>query len=417
MGVAMSTDESDEYCGFSQDNSTSPRWHTFLHNLGDDVKWAEDDNTAICLREPWRNHDRCIWHAKIKGKPADDLAAERTGDPELLDQAYLVDVEFDEEISFAGCYLRGANLTNTKFRSVNLTNSNLHSADLTNSDLGGSDLNNANLYSADLTNSYLVFVDLTKANLNRATLNEAIVREADLTKTNLHRATLIDANLREATLNDSDLYHANLNGVILGRIKGLQTVNVDNGTIFSHRSFSWSLGKFSSDQWTLRDSNSWNDHARDAHKLAGKCSEEGLISQARTLTIMNRHALRNEKFLDGELKAAITSWLNWQATGYGLSIRRVGRNMIVLFIMSTAIYLFCGIQTTEEAATLSNLLSAPYSTDSVVNALYFSVITFTTAPPETVSVGISQWVAMAETFLGTLLIVLLGYVLGNRERI
>lgn len=91
--------------------------------------------------------------------------------------------------------------------------------------------------------------------------------------------------------------------------------------------------------------------------------------------------------------------------------------MLYLFLISTLTYVLYGIQTAKEATPISDLVSKPFLTESVVNAFHFSVITFTTSPPWTVSVGVSRAVAMVETFLGTLLIVLLGYVLGNREQI
>jgi len=91
--------------------------------------------------------------------------------------------------------------------------------------------------------------------------------------------------------------------------------------------------------------------------------------------------------------------------------------MLILYLIATAIYLLFGIQSPEQAVSLDVLLSRPFLNSNIVDTLYFSIVTFTTSPPESVSVGMSQWVAMIETFAGTLLIVLLGYVLGNREQV
>jgi hypothetical protein len=87
--------------------------------------------------------------------------------------------------------------------------------------------------------------------------------------------------------------------------------------------------------------------------------------------------------------------------------------MLLLFVVSTYVYLDYGINETLQPASAVGVESriSPY----IVEILYFSVVTFTTSPPTAVTVEISQWIAMAETFLGTLLIVLLGYVLGTRE--
>lgn len=56
----------------------------------------------------------------------------------------------------------------------------------------------------------------------------------------------------------------------------------------------------------------------------------------------------------------------------------------------------------------------------ITNSLYYSIVTFTAAPPPPSPPpgGLySKVTAMVETFGGTLLIVVLGYVLGNREQV
>ena len=50
-------------------------------------------------------------------------------------------------------------------------------------------------------------------------------------------------------------------------------------------------------------------------------------------------------------------------------------------------------------------------------SLYYSIVTFTTAPPETPPNYITSIVAGIETFAGTAAIIFLGYVLGARERV
>lgn len=56
-------------------------------------------------------------------------------------------------------------------------------------------------------------------------------------------------------------------------------------------------------------------------------------------------------------------------------------------------------------------------------ALYYSVVTFVTSPPhppptaEGLPTGVIRTVVLLETYLGTALIILLGYVLSNRDRL
>jgi hypothetical protein len=50
-------------------------------------------------------------------------------------------------------------------------------------------------------------------------------------------------------------------------------------------------------------------------------------------------------------------------------------------------------------------------------SLYYSIVTFTTAPPEPPLNYATSVIAGIETFAGTAAIIFLGYVLGSRERI
>lgn len=251
-----------------------------------------------------------------------------------------------------------------------------------------------------------------------ADLQGANLQKADLSETDLSNVNLSGADLREADLSETDLRAVALTGVILGDTT-LCEVQLDHRTQSTPQSLRWPLKSiFGRRLIKLHvSSDAWNKHARDAHSLATICSEEGLIRQARTFTIWERHARRYEALFDRNILAWFGSWLNWQATGYGISVARVSRNMLTLLLVSTLIYLLYGIQSPGEAIPLSDLVSRPFLSESVVNAVYFSVITFTTSPPGPVWGGVSQAMATIETFLGTLLIVLLGYVLGHREQI
>lgn len=377
----MSTDESerpDDVCGFTlQPEDIGEEIGSLIH-IDDVTDWYERRGIFSCIREPWQDHDYCIWHAEIKDKPADVLATARTDEPRHLDGAFLFVADLWDRISFADCRLWGADFTGTTLRDADLAGANLWRADLADADLRDADLSGATLRDADLASVFLRSADLPDADLRNTILAGVVLGNADLSTVQLnHRTRFTPQSLRM-------------------RLK----------SIFGPR-----LGKIGF------DSDAWSRHAIDTHRLTTTCSEQGLTTQARRLTIWDRQARRNVALSSGNLLSAFGSWLNWQATGYGVSIRRVSRNMIFLFLASTLTYLLYGIQTAEEAIPIFDLVSRPFLTESVVNAVYFSVVTFTTSPPWTVSVGVSQWVAMVETFLGTLLVVLLGYVLGNREQV
>lgn len=54
--------------------------------------------------------------------------------------------------------------------------------------------------------------------------------------------------------------------------------------------------------------------------------------------------------------------------------------------------------------------------DTLIDNISYSVLAFTVAPPRVPSEAGAQLIMMIETFFGTLFIVLMGYILGNREQ-
>jgi len=85
-------------------------------------------------------------------------------------------------------------------------------------------------------------------------------------------------------------------------------------------------------------------------------------------------------------------------TGYGVQVRSLVFWMLVLFLFSTAVYVGSGVR------------------DTLMGNISYSVLAFTVAPPGVPEGVGTQVVMMVETFFGTLSIMLLGYILGNRER-
>lgn len=85
-------------------------------------------------------------------------------------------------------------------------------------------------------------------------------------------------------------------------------------------------------------------------------------------------------------------------TGYGIQVLNLGIWMLLLFLVSTAAYVYVGVE------------------DTLVGNVSYSVLAFTVAPSEVDYVIITRLMMMVETFFGTLSIVLLGYILSNRER-
>jgi len=180
--------------------------------------------TATCWRDTWRDHDRCIWHADVAEKPAEELVEARRdgwdeGSPlagsevdewENLDGAVLNAVELIDDIDFSRCSFLGADLRDVDLFLARLQDADLVGAKLNDADLGRVKLNDADLSTAELHDANLLGAKLHDVNFPRAKLHDA-----DLSAAELHDANLVDAELEEATLFRAKLHDTDLGGAKL----------------------------------------------------------------------------------------------------------------------------------------------------------------------------------------------------------
>lgn len=298
--------------------------------------------------------------------------------------AYLEEADLKEtdlkETDFSGANLRETNLTDASLESATLRAANLIEANLT----------NASIWNADLTDASLVGANLPHANFENANLTETTFGGANLTETTFRGANLTEASLLLANLTDADLTQANLRGAILSganlRRANLKSINVSQTT---------KCGRQTRAEENADSPSDWDEIAQAYHDLKLRFGEDhGLVGKARELYLLERQARGKEAEANGDRWNYYGSLASNYLTGYGVNYRRIVAVMLVVFAIPTFWYWLADID---------------------VNVLYFSIVTFTTAPPITPNGFITQVVAGIQTFLGTLLIVLLGYVLGNRE--
>lgn len=349
----MSTDESDNYCGYRQEKSSIERFDREWDRevFVDTAQWDEDDNTVVCLRDPWTDHDRCIWHAETKDKSADDLIAIRANGPERLGGAYLANVVLGDRFPFAGCWLHGANLSGA--------------------DLTGADLSEAYLLGADLSEAYLPRADLSYTDLRDANFSDADLRETDLEDISVNGATTC-RQLYEG-YGDHDF-----------------TANLPISMRF------WLRRLYRSSSFDPAD---WDSTARAYHALKTVFDDHGLVGKSRNMYIQERRARSLEAKAAGGWFARKYwgSLLSRIFTGYGVQVRNLMFWMLTLFLVSTAVYVSVGVR------------------DSLMENITYSVLAFTVAPPPPIPSGIgTQFIMMTETFLGTLSIVVFGAMLGKR---
>ena len=261
-----------------------------------------------------------------------------------------------------------ADLSGTNLSDANLEGATLDHADLTGADLSGANLTGANLFKADLSDAIL----------RNADLSESYLRNADLSRTDLRNADLSNAHLAEVTLNNATVSRSTILGDPSERIAQV-------------------FGKTD----TVSKTERYDTIARTNRELRAMYSTNGLISQARTSRIRERRARRREAKAEQGWRgtvASVGSWLSRVFTGYGVRLTPVVGWMLVLYLSSAFVYSHWGGMAWDRS-------------------LYYSVVTFTTAPPDTPPLGLPSVVAGIETFAGTAAIVFLGYILGSREQV
>jgi uncharacterized protein YjbI with pentapeptide repeats len=349
------------------------------HEVGDDP-----DHQSCCWRDALDDTDRCAWHADP------DETDEKTIDA-LRDAR--VDADVREQTSPYGELLDGAILKGIELEDeLLLDRVALRDADLSDADLGGADLSDADLLRADLSDAHVGFADLSDAgleeiNLTDADLSDASLGDADLSDADLFRADLSDAflfhtdlsntDLRGVTVTDTDFREAEMENVAVSGATSVDTLREENDF----------------------DSADWDATARAYHNLKTAFSDHGLVGKARDMHVHERDARRSEvEASEGQRNTRyLGSLASRYFTGYGVRPATLALWMLGLFAVSTLWYLV-----SLDGSHLSNVS--------------YSVLAFTVAPPRVPSGSLTQFVVMVETFFGTLSIVLLGYVLGNRER-
>lgn len=355
------------------------------------------------------------------------------------------EVTFNES-SLSSTVFTDANIERACFEDANLPDSEFIS-----SNLSDATFINVELPRADLTRSVLRKIDLTDikgekarfkhVDLQQATFSEVELQEADLTdadlrdssveKTDFNKANLTKVNLRNATLSDVTLTNTTLSELEIDRTTTIKSITKPPKQGIIRRALNRisiqgvretiptrrperpskqeikerissvrqrTLGRDKSDQ-NPDELYEWDGVARACHKLKEEFNESGCIGRARQFHVEERRARRHEAKIENGL-ANSQYWrltLLGLVTGYGIRLRRILSSIIFIFIISTAAYYFAGVR----------------------QGLLYSIITFTTSPPGQTPYDYPifiRFIAGLETFVGTLLIVLLGFVLGNRER-
>jgi uncharacterized protein YjbI with pentapeptide repeats len=199
----------DNRCGYE------PVREEFDPDSEAEAEWLRERwDSATCWREPW-DGGRCIWHADVKDKPADELQRARADEWEVLDGAVLNRVEFDDRMDFTGSRLRwasgeevtleGANFDGANLRDAQFSDAVLQEAQFSDAVLRGAQFPDADLQKAKFPEADLQMARFPDADLQRAKFPDADLRKAKFPDADLLRARFLNATLQEAQFRNADI--------------------------------------------------------------------------------------------------------------------------------------------------------------------------------------------------------------------
>ena len=272
-----------------------------------------------------------------------------------------------------GARLSDADLLEADLQNADLLDAHLEGANLVDANLRGASLWWARLDDADLYRAQLQNAKLLSAGLKGANLTEANLEGADLRSAQLQRANLSDARLQSAYLNQVDLQSADLRGA---RFDNANIIGADfrgaranrASTVLSSRRFGHLCG---------------DNDAADADALmqwAQLYKTHGVFELAGHCYYRARQHYRRER-LEG-LKPGSPAWwwqravnvletvfLDWSCA-YGERPGGVLLWGLIILLFSALIYMF-------NAPHFTGFDGKPMR-QSVITAVYFSTVTFTT---------------------------------------
>ncbi|MFC7769331.1 pentapeptide repeat-containing protein [Salinirubellus sp. GCM10025899] len=287
------------------------------------------------------------------------------------------------DANFSRADLRDADLSRVDFRGADLSGADLRATDLSGKDLRDANFSRADLRDADLSKADLRGADLSGADLRATDLSGKDLRDANFSRTDLRDADLSRVDLRDANLSKADLRGADLSVLTLN-----QNTQISG---FCNRA---------------EEPDEWDQLARGYHDLKSECSSNGLDEKARMVHSLERWARTREALARRDITTTLSGALSRFLTGYGTRVSYVLSWTIAVILFTTLWY--------EWTAPAAVWRGGP---------LYYSITTFVTSPPhppdtDTGLIGIvTEFIVLFETYFGTILIILLGYVLGNRDQL
>lgn len=259
----------------------------------------------------------------------------------------------------------------------------------------GASLEGFCLAHADLEDVHLVRLG-TKAqtNLKDADLYRANLRHGHLFNVNLSGASLMKAKLDRANLNLADLTDANLLGTRFNQTK-LENVTWGEALRQERAAASEKAGGNAAEaQLLFKEAEEIYRHLQTACETMGLYDNAGIFLQRRM--IMRRYQLplwSGRRFVSKVVD---------MACGYGENPVKVIFFSLFIIFSFALIYFFFGIQGPSHTIRYTAQLALFSNIYFMLEALYFSVVTFTTLGYGDISpIGVTRFFATFEAFIGS----------------
>lgn len=312
---------------------------------------------------------------------------------------------------FEGATLKNANFSNADLTDANLNNANLTGADfqqamLQMSDFSSATLSNATLRGVEALAADLSGTDLTTTNLDGGDFRLADFKQCDLTGNEMHNINLYNADLEGARmsgclLRNASLVDCNLSGADLrqatiykGDVRGMKIENAQLSGSTEFKRFCWEP----------EGTRSWDTLAKSYDEIREEFKRNALNTSQKSLYFLQQRARTIEAISERSYLSFVLGVISELLTGYGVRARYTLFWTVLLIVVSTIWYSFVPESTWEGGP------------------LHYSISTFVTSaphPPDELQNEIlnilTSAIVLIETYFGTVLIILLGYVLGNRD--
>lgn len=260
----------------------------------------------------------------------------------------------------------------------------------TSTNLEGFQLANADLHGIKL----MIHGKKEGVNLSHADLYRADLSHAHLFHINLSHSSLMKANLSESNLNLANLESSNMLGTIFSHTK-IEHVHWGKSIIQEREAFKQHKAG------NMEESADFFEQGEEVYRNLRKLSESrGHFEHAGYFfhkeMVMRRYQMKTFSF------ERMISKLVDLFCGYGEKpINVIFFSLSVIFI-SAILFFFVGIQNAGEFAVFSTNNSLMMNLMHFFNALYFSVVTFTTLGYGDISpLGFSRLIAASEAFVGS----------------